>query len=295
MRIGSPITVATGSTLTSTNVGTGADPAAYNAGTTYALADRSVVGEVIYESIQAGNLGNAPASSPLWWATVGAINSMAMFDRRVGSQTTNADTILVVITPGEIVNVLSLLKIGAASVTVTQTDPVEGVVYTETQSLIEPSGGGWYAYLYGGQRVKTDALFIGFKPYRNATITVLIDNTGGTAACGLLAVGPSVVPGAAKLGASDGLQDYSRVEEDEWGIRDIVERDYADDAELTVDVESWYSPTFRRLLASRRALPTLLTLADERPDAQYYGLISFRRVFSFNDIDTYSITLKGFT
>lgn len=53
-------------------------PAAWSGGTTYALgAFSSVLGGVgnteatIYESLQAGNLGNAPASSPLWWALVG--------------------------------------------------------------------------------------------------------------------------------------------------------------------------------------------------------------------------------
>jgi hypothetical protein len=53
-------------------------PAAYNGGTTYALGDTvSVFGGVdnttatIYESLQAGNTGNMPASSPAWWQEMG--------------------------------------------------------------------------------------------------------------------------------------------------------------------------------------------------------------------------------
>lgn len=47
-------------------------PAAYNAGTTYAAgAFVSVAGSAglitIYKSLQNSNIGNAPASSPLWW------------------------------------------------------------------------------------------------------------------------------------------------------------------------------------------------------------------------------------
>jgi hypothetical protein len=50
-------------------------PAAYNGGTTYALGDHVAIvsGTVhtIYKSLQAGNTGNAPASSPLWWQEMG--------------------------------------------------------------------------------------------------------------------------------------------------------------------------------------------------------------------------------
>ncbi|API58102.1 hypothetical protein BSL82_01310 [Tardibacter chloracetimidivorans] len=50
-------------------------PTAYNGGTTYALDD--VVGVTsgtvvsVYQSLQNGNTGNTPASSPLWWVLIG--------------------------------------------------------------------------------------------------------------------------------------------------------------------------------------------------------------------------------
>ncbi|OWW18406.1 hypothetical protein AYR66_07465 [Noviherbaspirillum denitrificans] len=51
-------------------------PAAYNAATTYALdATASVAGSAglltIYKSLQGGNTGNTPASSPSWWTVIG--------------------------------------------------------------------------------------------------------------------------------------------------------------------------------------------------------------------------------
>lgn len=53
-------------------------PAAYNAGTTYALGNTSSVAGAaglitVYQSLQAGNLGNAPASSPAWWVSIGTV------------------------------------------------------------------------------------------------------------------------------------------------------------------------------------------------------------------------------
>lgn len=40
---------------------------AYAAGTTYALDAYVTSGGIVYRSLQAGNLGNTPASSPTWW------------------------------------------------------------------------------------------------------------------------------------------------------------------------------------------------------------------------------------
>lgn len=42
-------------------------PAAYNAGTTYAIGDLVSSGGINYYSIQAGNIGNTPVSSPTFW------------------------------------------------------------------------------------------------------------------------------------------------------------------------------------------------------------------------------------
>ncbi|HSV46085.1 MAG TPA: carbohydrate-binding protein, partial [Ramlibacter sp.] len=109
MRVVAPIAIVTGTTLVSTNVGTGADPDAYNPATTYAQADRAVLAEVIYESVQDANLGNDPATTtPTWWKVVGPINSMAMFDRRIGTVTVNADVIEVELEPGCVITVLSV-------------------------------------------------------------------------------------------------------------------------------------------------------------------------------------------
>lgn len=75
MKIIRPIPV-TSDILTSNVVET--PPAAYNGGTTYAEGDQvSVMGGVsnteatVYESLQAGNVGNTPASSPDEWQPIG--------------------------------------------------------------------------------------------------------------------------------------------------------------------------------------------------------------------------------
>lgn len=69
MKVVRPLAV-TSTVLTATNVSE-TPPAAYSAGTTYALnAKVSVLSGftyTVYRSLQAGNVGNTPASSPTWW------------------------------------------------------------------------------------------------------------------------------------------------------------------------------------------------------------------------------------
>ena len=72
MRVTPPISIVDSKLTSSTAVEPHA-PAAYAAGTTYALGDIvSVAADfTIYESLASANLGNTPKSSPLWWRIIG--------------------------------------------------------------------------------------------------------------------------------------------------------------------------------------------------------------------------------
>jgi hypothetical protein len=80
------------------------DYAAWASGTTYALAARciSTTTHRIYESVQAGNLNHDPTTdtTATWWLDVGATNRWKMFDAAVGSQSSLASPLTVVIDPG---------------------------------------------------------------------------------------------------------------------------------------------------------------------------------------------------
>lgn len=289
-----PLAIVSGGTLVSTNVGTTLDPAAYNPATAYAEGDRCVSAEQVWQSNDGANTGHTPAADSEYWTLVGAINKLAMFDRRVGSQTVNEDTIEVVLDMGQVTDTISILNVDASSITLVQEDPVDGTVHEETQLLAEPVADPWEWCFFPITR-RTSALFVGIKPYEASTLTITIDNTGGDAACGALLVGQAFEPGLAQWNASDGIQDYSVIKADSFGVRDIVERDYADDAEFIVEVRPDMSPRFRRILAEQRAKPTVVILADHRPDAQYYGLLSFRRVLALPNKDIFNVSSKGFT
>lgn len=289
-----PILIATGGALTSTNVGTSLDPAAYNGATTYALGAQVTSGEAIYQSLQAGNTGHA-VSETAWWVEVGAINKLRMFDRKVGAQTENADSIEVVITPVSVIGVISLRNLQALEVTVEQSTTELGVVYSSTVLLDEPVS-DWYEYFFNPITLATEAVFTGLTPFTDAAYTISIDNTGGTAKCGELLMGSVMDAGVTEAGVSDGIDDYSLIQPDEFGVRDIVERDFADNMELTVFVQTQKSAPLKRFLTQNRAKPVLVIASDARPDAQVYGLAeSWRRILSYPNYDVFNIVMRGLT
>lgn len=76
MRVIPPITVTPAMLTSSSAVET--TPAAYAGGTTYAADALVYVGTIgqaltVYKSLQSGNTGHAPASSPTWWKDMGQV------------------------------------------------------------------------------------------------------------------------------------------------------------------------------------------------------------------------------
>ena len=226
---------------------------------------------------------------------VGAINKMRMFDEKVGSQTLNAESIEVVITPVQLIGVVSARNLTALSIRLQQQTDFEGVVYDRTIDLSDPVA-DWYEWFFAEIAYQTEALFTVVLPYSDSSFTLTISNPGGTAGCGELLMGPALDAGITEMGVQSGIDDYSLVAPDAFGVRDIVERDFADNMELTVYVHSGKSPTLTRLLTRNRARPFLLVPSDARPDKQVYGLAeSWRCTLSYPNYDVFSITMKGLT
>ena len=69
----------------------------------------------IYESLQAGNVGNTPHKSPTYWLDLGNTNRWKMFDQSITSKTTNADSIAVTLQPTGRCDSVALLNIANAS------------------------------------------------------------------------------------------------------------------------------------------------------------------------------------
>ncbi len=269
MKFLKPTTLTTAMLISSTRAEN--DYTAWSAATTYALAQRCIdtTTHRIYESVQATNLNHA-VTLTAWWIDVGPTNRWAMFDQAVGSVTSQATPLTVVIAPG-IVNSLALLDISATSVTVSMTDGVAGpTVYNQTFPIHDGATIlDWYMYFFQPLQPQTELIVEGLPPYSSGRITVAM-TAGTTAACGTLAVGSMIELGGTQYGVSVGIIDYSKKETDTFGVTSVIQRSYAKKIETPVLVENARLDYITRQLASVRATPCVWIASD-----RYSSLIAF--------------------
>lgn len=289
MKIIRPITV-TDAVLGSSNVPE--SEALWSNTTTYAkdaIVRGSAAGTThsLYQSLQASNTGHA-VTDPVWWVEMGPTNRWAMFDGSNTTQTERADTVEVVLNTVSRIDSLALLNISAGSARVTMTDPTEGVVYDQTFDLISDSGIiDWWSYFFEPISRKTDLVVSGLPPYASASVKVTLSDVGSVVKIGTLVIGLAKEIGDTAMGASVGIQDYSRKEQNAFGDFVLVERAYSKRANFTVWVPRGLTDELQRLLASYRATPIVYVGSDVFGSTVLFG---FYRDFSISiDYPTHSI------
>lgn len=266
----------TDTTLTTTDVPEN-DYAAWLVGTTYAAADRVIVTTPnihnIYESVQSANTGNDPVTDDgTWWTRVSSTNRWKMFNDVVQEQTTQADVIDVTITPAAVTTALAAINVDCASITVTMTDPLEGVVYDETFSMTSFSGiTNWYDYFFTAINRKKELSVLGLPPYSAAVIDVTFNDSGETAKVGALVLGTSANIGDSQYGASFGIIDYSTKEVDAQGRTTITAGTYSDEADIDVVIETGRFAEVKKILTDLRTTPSVWIAEDNTEGTIIYG------------------------
>lgn len=283
-------------TLTSTNVSEN-PPSNWNAATAYSEGDLVVrpLLHKIYVRNVAGTTSTAPELDNVNWTLRGASNPWAMFDNKNSTQTTNADEIVVEITPGTIVNALYLANVDAFEITVVGDDPGEGEIFNETYSMQSPpSAANWYAYFFDPIRYKT-SLYVPLPSYRNATFTVTITRTGGTAAVGNLVIGKVHSYGEGiEFGAGGGIISYSTNQTNQFGERELVPRGYSNKAQCNIWVSSSEADYFFDLVVSLRDAVCLYVLTDKFQFMQVLGFVkTCEPMINYEDNVIFNAQIEG--
>ena len=214
------------------------DHPVWASGTAYAVGARVILTATHrrYEALVAST-GVNPASDPTKWLDLGPTNRWAMFDDRVGTATTRAGSLQVVLTPGATDGV-ALIDTDAESATVSLT--VSGTqLYSKTQSF---NVGGtaidnWFSWFFEPVGRKSSLLFLDVPVYEAGIITVTMtrDNPADLVSCGALLFGRQFTIGETEHGADIGIIDYSRKETDQFGVTSVVERAFARGRKKQVD------------------------------------------------------------
>lgn len=289
------------------------DAVTYDPAATYDKGARVQVPEThtIYEAVADGTTGKYPpdhltltaSGEPAAWLEVMATNPRAMFDGRVGTLTTGnvawpvgtGTGLQFEVTPGRVVNSVVLFGLAGESVTVEVNDPNEGVVYQRTRSLVSTAGiNTMYAYLFSPIERRADLAFLDLPSYGTAKIRVSIESGSGEAACGLCLMGKSRDIGLTQWDLNAGIRDYSRIEDNQFGITDIVQRGYVRRATLDVILEKSQTNGVYRTLAKYRATPVVwVGYEDYEPTLIYGVFINFDIIYPHVAWDDCTIDIRG--
>lgn len=249
-------------------IGTTYDP--WDSSITYPAGGRvlDVTTHRVYESVQAGNLNHAHTTDDgTWWVDIGPTNAWSMFDRTVGSASSNPKQFHVSFTPGPI-NSLALLDIAGEQLTVTMKDqPGGSTVFALNYNIADGAQiTDWYDYFF--EEIVPESLMIieDLPTYAGCELMVNISAATGNVEIGTLAAGNAVEIGQVKAGARIGIIDYSRKETDAYGVTTLVERAYAKRFDLDVVLENSRVDYIAKALAAVRATPCVW-VGDEQFDS----------------------------
>lgn len=246
----------------------------------------------VYQSLIAGN--TAPLTDEGKWKAVGVTAPRAMFDQYNNTQSTAPEEILVVVSPRAIAQGAYLGNVDASEIRVSVVDPIEGLVYSETKSLISPTpGSSFYKWAFG--RIKRSNYFITMKlpPYASGLVTIAIRKPGGLAKCGMCALGPVDEFGPSLLGLGTEGKDYSSTTFDSEGVSSTKIRPYAKRMSVDVSIENSEIDYVHARLEELRQRPIVWVGGPYGSTAVFGRYVSFRNVIESRPRSKMALQIEG--
>lgn len=290
--------------LVSTNVPE-ADYAEWNAATSYTVGTRVIrtttATHKIYENLIAGVNATPPedaltGAAPRW-LEVQPTNRWACFDNSITTSTVQAGSVSYRITPGQVVNGITLQNVDADSVRIRMIDSVAGPVYDKTITLGRAPVSGWHPWYFSRRPVSDAVVHVDLPSYYGADILIDVTKATGNVSIGMVLMGyPYTIGMGVQYGAKVGITDYSVKTTDTFGNTYFRERSFAKRASFEVVIPNEELDATYTLLASLRATPCLWVGSDRFACTQVFGWAGdFDVVISYHNYSTCSLDLKGLT
>ena len=264
-----------------------ADYAAWSATKAYVIGDFITIDRINYQALVAHTNRNPVTDtvSPPAWQNLGWVNKSRMFNKQIGNTwkigtfTSNPESIDLTIRPGKRINAIGLVGVYASSVQIIMTVPgVTDPVYDKTFSMSSKAGGSWYQYYFGQFVTKDNLAEFDLPPFSNADIRVIVSAPGGTARVGMMVVGWAKTIGTAVYGTSLGRKKYSTLKEEFDGSMTITPRGRRKSIDFQVVLQADQISSVQRTLDDVDDMPSLYVGASELDYTVIVGI--------FDDFDT---------
>ena len=212
-----------------------------------------------------------------------------------GTHTAIAD-LCVVVSPG-ICNGVATMDVSGVSAVKCEMFNGATSVYSETKTLDNTFISNWYEYFFEPYDIFTDLLFGPLPPYPSATVKLTFTPTaeGTTTHCGAALYGNTVEIGTVEYGATAGIDDFSVIERDGFGVTTVVERGYLKHASYSVNVETAQLRRVFSTLTALRATPSVWIASDDvnLSPLNAYGLPTFNLNVQYCSYSNVTIEIKG--
>jgi hypothetical protein len=292
MNVIPPVTIIDAMLLSSTvsepDAGSPSTEPIYNAGTTYGVGAIAIstTTHLKYESLVAGNVGNALTDTTKW-LLLGPTNKWAMFDLLRNTATTAPTSLQVKLQPGGRVNSIALLGLVATSVTVT-VDSAAGSpserYYTYTADLSTREVFDWYDYFFKEFDTRQSVVLFDLPPVSGAVITVTL--TGETVSCGACVVGNYVYAGEVEQNPVSDVLNFSTVTREFDGSTSVmIQRRNVPKTEQTLLIDKSMVNSMIALRDTLNAVPAVWSGMDDSETDGYFEallILGFYKRFAIN-------------
>jgi hypothetical protein len=287
MKVIKPVSI-TDAMLASSTV---AEPAAgetlWSAATAYVAGNQAIrttthrVYECLVDHTNAVPEDNTAGTTPKW-LDIGPTDRWAMFDNVVGTVTSGASPLAVVLQPGGISGIALLELVGREATVTVKDAPGGAVVYDRTIDLDGTIVESFYAWFFAPFEQRTDVVLADLPgQFTQCELTIAITATSGDASCGVCKPGNVIDIGRTQAGARVGIIDFSRKDRDAFGKTIVVERAFSKRASFDVVTDKAGFNRIFRALASLRATPAIY-IGTEGPGYEPLLVYGFFRDFSID-------------
>lgn len=282
-----------------------AEPAAgetaWSSVATYAAGDYVILASThkTYISLQNANTNHNPATETAWWEETGPTNRWGAFDNALGTETSGASPLTVVLTPG-VIDAASLHGLsGAESARILYKDaPGGATLYDETFDLDTSGIYSIYDWFFAEYSL-LDRLTVLDLPgaYPNGELTVTLEGAG-TVACGALVAGNQHDLGGTLYGVQAGIVDYSKKTTDEYGRISFVQGRYARTIEAKLILDRTEQARIYTKLIELRTTPCVWATSSVSADRELcvFGIYkAFSIDVAYSTLNYCSLEIEGLT
>lgn len=241
------------------------DGTAWNSSTAYAENALVYINHRRYRAAVANTNRNPITDTvqPPAWVFLGPTNRWAAFDDEIGTITTGASPLTMVLRPGS-VSGIALFELSAAKAVVTMRDQPGGVVIYEKEIDLDGSViDDFYDWFFADYEPLRDVVLTDLPgSYTDNELTLTLTGSGNVS-IGVFLMGDLVTIGQTQTGASVGIIDYSRVTRDpNFGKVTIQKRAYSKRGTFAIMCDPADMNRNYRTFASIRSTPCVFIGTD---------------------------------